>query len=134
MLNRLHTYGVTRALVFGSYAEASPDVHHLIDALATRQAGRSWRLMGARSAAEARSYFVSRTRRFVGVFTAREMARHRLHRVPPVGVPRAVLDARRAQQQGWDRMAPVGAVEQGQLAAQDFFAYQARVPDGGFLQ
>ena len=56
-------YGVTRALVFGSYAEASPDVHHLIDALATQRAGRSWRLMGARTAAEARGYFVSRMRR-----------------------------------------------------------------------
>ena len=44
---------------------------------------------GARTAAEARGYFVSRMRRFVGVFTAREMARHthRLHRVPLVGVP-----------------------------------------------
>ena len=37
-------------------------------------------------------------------------------------------------QGGWDRMAPVGAVGQGQLAAQDFFAYQAHVPDGGVLQ
>ena len=44
---------------------------------------------GARTAAEARGYFVSRMRRFVGVFTAREMARHthRLHRIPLVGVP-----------------------------------------------
>jgi len=44
--------------------------------------------------------------------------------LPLVGVPRAVLDARRAPQ-GWDWMAPrrVGAVGQAarELAAEDFF-------------
>ena len=55
------------------------------------------------------------------------MTRHLLHRVPLVGVPRAVLDARRAWHR--DRQPPQGAVFQGhgRLAGQDFFAFQARV-------
>ena len=89
--------------------------------------------MGARSEAEARGFFVAGLRRFVGVYAAREMARHRLHRVPLVGVPRAVLDARRAWHR--DRQAPVGAMRQGpdRLVGADFFAFQARVVGGDAL-
>ena len=125
--DRLESFGMVRSLVFGHYGEASADVHALVDAMAQRRARRSWRLMGARTEGEARGYMVAGLRRFVGVFAAREMARHLLHRVPLVGVPRAVLDARRAWHR--DRQPPQGAVFQGhgRLAGQDFFAFQARV-------
>ena len=52
------------------------------------------RLMGARSAAEARGFVMQQLRRRLGVVVAREMARHRLHRLPYVNTPRAV-DRRR---------------------------------------
>ena len=126
---RLEEFGTVRALVFGSYAEGSSDVHHLVDALARVRARRSWRLMGARTEAEARGFFVAGLRRYVGVFVAREMARHRLHRVPLVGVPRAVLDARPQQPQL--EGGPFGAVRQrGMLQGLDFYGYQVRMALG----
>ena len=45
--------------------------------------------MGARSAAEATSYFTTQMRRSWGVAAVREMARHRLRRTCFVGVTRA---------------------------------------------
>ena len=61
-------------------------------------------------------------RRRVGVFAAREFARHRLRRIPLVGVPRGALDARRAA-----LAAQAGArfFQGRQVSAQDFFAVQA---------
>ena len=56
------------------------------------------------------------------------MARHRLHRVALVGVPRAVLDAR-PQARRWDE-APVGAVRQRAVAGQDFYGYQVQMAHG----
>ena len=50
--------------------------------------------MGARSESEARSFYVARLRRRMGVAAVREFARHRLRRVPYVGVPRAVVEQR----------------------------------------
>ena len=68
-------------------------------------AERSWRLMGARTADEMRSLMVSTARRRVGLAAVQAMARHRLARVPYVGVTLAVVqavrdarDARRQQQ------------------------------------
>ena len=82
-----------------------------------------------RTEAEARGFFVAGLRRYVGVFVAREMARHRLHRVPLVGVPRAVLDARPQQPQL--EGGPFGAVRQrGMLQGQDFYGYQVRMAFG----
>ena len=42
--------------VWGAYAEASDDVHQLADVVAGEMARREWRVRGARSEAEARSY------------------------------------------------------------------------------
>ena len=57
-------------------------------------AERRWRLMGARSMTEARAFFIARLRRSLSVVIAREMARHRLRRIPFIGVPRAAIRAR----------------------------------------
>ena len=46
-----------------------------------------------------RSYFISRSRRRLGVAAVQAMARHRLARVPFIGVPRAVVEARRRRGQ-----------------------------------
>ena len=62
-------------------------------------------------------------RRRLGVFVCREFARHRLRRIPLVGVPRALLDARRRQL----TVAGLTRFHLGRRAvvAQDFFAQQA---------
>ena len=53
--------------------------------------------MGARSATEARAFFIARLRRSLSMVSAREMARHRLRRIPFIGVPRAAIRDRPPQ-------------------------------------
>ena len=64
---------------------------------------RNWRLLGARNAEEAKSFYVSAFRRRLGVFVAREFARHRLHRECLIGVPRHLVDLRVMRQGLGDR-------------------------------
>ena len=69
---------------------------------------------------EARAFFIARLRRSLSVVIAREMARHRLRRIPLIGVPRAAIRARQppqAPQEG--RHMP----QMAQLA--DFMRFQA---------
>ena len=87
--NHLLSFGQVRALVFGYTGEASPDVHHLVSHVAECMARRQWRLLGARSMEEARSFMIAKVRRRIGMTVVREYARHRLRRVPFVGMPRA---------------------------------------------
>ena len=83
-----------KVLVFGNYGECSADVHHLLDACATAVARKTWQWVGARNEAEARACVLSRLRRRVGLVVVREMARHRLRRVPYIGVPRHIVEER----------------------------------------
>ena len=62
-------------------------------------------------------------RRRLGVFVCLEMARHRLRRLPLVGVPRASLDGQRRQLAAADRAEFLAGR---QIVAQDFFALQAQ--------
>ena len=94
ILDRLRSFTQVRGLVFGNYGEASPDVHALVELAARGIAAKRWRRDGARSEAEARSYWVGTCRRRIGVAVARAMARHRIRRTVFIGVPRAVLDDR----------------------------------------
>jgi len=89
--NHLLSFGQVRALVFGYTGEASSDVHNLVSYVADCMARRQWRLLGARSMEEARSFMIARVRRRLGMTVVREFARHRLRRVPFVGMPRAAL-------------------------------------------
>ena len=114
---RLLSYTPTRSLVLGQYAEASPDVHELVAHFARCRARQSWRRYGARSESEAYGFFVAALRRRVGVFVAREMARHRLRRVPFVGVPRDLLTAYAGQPQAVAR-------DDAQIIAHDFYSFQ----------
>ena len=103
--DRLALLGPVRGLAFGNYAEASPDVHALIELVASALARAHWRSSGARNEAEAKGVWVACCRRRVGVAVARAYARFRLRRAIFVGVPRAVLDdgARRAAWRRWRR-------------------------------
>ena len=120
---RLSSYTPVRALVFGQYAEASQDVHTLLQYLARRRAQSHWRRYGARTEEEAYGFFIAALRRRVGVFVAREMARHRLRRLPFVGVSRTALDA----SAGRPPPAPRDAT---QIAAHEFYAYQVHADIG----
>ena len=85
-------------------------------------ARKTWQWVGARNEAEARACVLSRVRRRVGLVVAREMARHRLRRVPYIGVPRHIVK---------ERMQPfhLRAIERGGGAAvsdADFYAFQRR--------
>ena len=69
--DRLASFTQVRALVFGTYAEGSHDVHTLIDLAARALARKNWRGMGARNEQEARSWWVARCRRRIGTAVAR---------------------------------------------------------------
>ena len=120
--DRLNSFTQVRALVFGNYGECSADVHHLLDACATAVARKTWQWVVARNEAEARACVLSRLRRRVGLVVVREMARHRLRRVPYIGVPRHIVE---------ERMQPfhLRAIERGggaAVSAADFYAFQQR--------
>jgi len=91
---RLQSFTTVRGLVFGQFGEASADVHDLISIAADLEAQQQWQLAGARSATEMRSFLVSRIRRRMGVTAVQAMVRHRLARVPYIGVPRHFITAR----------------------------------------
>ena len=114
-----------RGLVFGAFAEASLDVHALIDLAATALARKHWRLSGARNEAEARSWWVARCRQRIGVATARAYARYRIKRAVFVGVPRAVVDGRRRR--GLDGVAGGGGGYSDDIDLHAFYGFQVHV-------
>ena len=88
LLQRLRTYGETRGLAFGAFAEASTDVHTLLTATAAEAATRHWRAAGAASRAAALSTYTAHYRRRWGATAALAGARLRVARKP------YVIDAR----------------------------------------
>ena len=100
--------------------EASTDVHELLDIAVERATRDSWRFLGARSQAEARSYFASSMRRAWGVAFVREMARHRVSRLCYVGTTRRA-GARAARAQAAGRLATWAM-----RSHSEFAAYAAR--------
>ena len=109
----LASYTQVRGLCVGNYAEASRDVHALI-AVAAHARAAQCRTVGARSRAEAHAAALQFYRRRLGVIFARAFARHRLRRIPFVGLPRHVVIrqrdlARRAQHEGVSRRLTLGA-------------------------
>lgn len=115
---RLQSFTTVRGLVFGQYGEASADVHDLISIGADACAQHQWRLAGARSESEMRGFLVSSMRRRVGLTAVQAMARHRLARVPYIGVPRRIVVAR--AQRG-----PTGGLPYAPAPDHaDFFQYQ----------
>ena len=78
--------------------------------------------MEARTLEEARSFIVSSLRRRLGLVICREFARHRIRRVPYIGVPRAVVERR--MQRGQLIGGPQARVPL-YVPYADFFQYQA---------
>ena len=112
-----------------AYGEASRDVHLLLGVAADVTAEHRWRELGASSREEARGFIIGALRRRMGLVAVRAMARHRLSRVPWIGVDRQVVVDRR--QSGWHDprvLARSRRVHNGLRAVNpdDFFAHQAR--------
>ncbi|KAL1527728.1 hypothetical protein AB1Y20_009113 [Prymnesium parvum] len=122
VIEPLRSFTQVRGLVFGHYGEASTDVHDLVTLAASNLAGMRWQLAGARSVAEMRAFLVSRCRRKVGLATGQAMARHRLARLPYIGVPRAVVQA---QLQRGPRMRGEPTPYAPAPSHADFYSYQA---------
>ena len=121
----LLTHGPTRGIVVGHYSEASPDVHDLLALAAAGIARRTWRLAGARSFEEMRGYTMQQVRRRFGVACGIAMARHRLRRVPFIGVPRGTVDVAR---DAWRRQRARGHQGGDGMRPEDFYGYQQRLP------
>ena len=96
MQDRLRFYGEVRALVHGQYAEASQDVHDFLSTAADAIAQRRWATLGARTPDEARGFVMARLRRTMGVRVGFAMARHRISRVPYIGIRRGAVIRPRA--------------------------------------
>ena len=127
--DRLGTFSTVRSLVFGAHGDASGDVYSLLTSVARRRAQQQWRALGARSEREAHGAIMGGLRRFVGVASMREFARHRLRRLPLVGVPRAMLDERRQALRGGRRVVVQGRAER-PFSAREFYAFQAHAAIG----
>ena len=97
-------------------------------------AAREWRQAGARTREEYRAHALATIRRRIGLVAVRAHARHRLDRVPFIGVPRAAVRARmeRLRQQMRDpRAAAPLSGRAGLGIGQEFLVHQPRVPAGG---
>ena len=79
-------------------------------------------LAGGGTQEEARSFIVSSLRRRLGLVICREFARHRIRRVPYIGVPRAVVEQR--MQRGQLIGGPQARVPL-YVPYADFYQYQA---------
>ena len=76
----LMQFGLVRGCAFGPRAESSAAVQALIRLAAATRARHDYRGMGARSAAEAQSYFVTQLRRTIGIGVFRADAQLRIRR------------------------------------------------------
>lgn len=87
-------------------------------------ASKHWRRNGARSQGEALGYYTQEVYRRMGVAVSAAFARHRISRIPLIGVPLATLRDRAGM-----RRVAVGGVHDGAVDPQDFYAYQVRMRD-----
>ena len=118
--DQLVSLGGVRGVVFGHYSEASDDAHELLSITADELARRQWRGFGSRTQAEARGFFIQRLRRRLGLIVGREMARHRLRRIPFIGVPRAAVRAETGRRDDYAQPRQDG------IQAHIFHGYQAQ--------
>ena len=109
--------------------QTSPTVTH--ESVSTPRCGQTLYLSPAASVwrqynmQEARGYIITAYRRRLALTSAREFARHRLHRVPYIGVPRAAIAQHRVVHgaPGLPGLGGGGPVAH-QIRSTDFFAHQ----------
>ena len=117
-----------RGFIFGAYGEASMDVHELLEQAARKAAAGAWQVTGLRTEDEMYSYYLRHFRRRMGMASVLAMARHRLSRVPLIGVPRQAVEQHmrraRARVHGHGRELNTNDLT-------EFFAYQVHHLLGG---
>ena len=128
VFDHLRSFTRVGGLVCGNYCECSLDVH--VELLTSITAPTRLAEGGRASVAphvstvsyRGAAFFIARLRRSLSVVIAREMARHRLQRIPFIGVPWAVIRDRQPQRahQGVQHLPRMT-----QLAA-DFMRYQVQ--------
>jgi hypothetical protein len=122
---RLGTFGKVRGFIFGAYGEASTDVHDLLSQAARRMADNTWEAAGAIGPNEMYAFYMQQMRKRIGMASVLAMARHRLNRVPAIGVPRQAIEQHmqraRAQVRGRD-------VSSSDLT--EFYAFQVNYQSG----
>jgi len=131
---RVLSFTQTRGAVFGAFGEASADVHDLIAEAATVQARRDFGLAGARSATEMRGFIIGQMRRRIGLAAVQAFARHRINRVPYIGVHRSAVQMRQERLQRRIAVERAGGVAAVGLLAQDFYAWQAGGAGGAVMR
>ena len=94
---KLASYGRIWGFAFGAYAEASPDVHELLDVLASSCASRQWARMGSRDPQDAAAALKRSLYRSWGLMAARGQARLKLMGLGHVGTGAAAARARRVE-------------------------------------
>ena len=94
--SKLRTFDPVRGIVFGAWAEASPDVDKLIGVLAGIGARRHWRAMRAPGPDEAKGALAWLLRRRWALTALRENARLKLERMEFVGRGAVAAASRRA--------------------------------------
>ena len=122
IFDRLCEFTPTRGLAFGDWAEMSADVHDLLRQSAVALASKHWRRNGSRSQGEALGYYTQEVYRRMGVAVSAAFDRHRISRIPLIGVPLATLRDRAGM-----RRVAVGGVHDGAVDPQDFYADQVRM-------
>ncbi len=92
---QLQTYDPVHGLVFGAWAETSPNVEKLLGTLARKGAAHHWRAMGCRDEASAIGVLAWMVRRRWGITALRENARLKIERLAFVGRGAAAAASRR---------------------------------------
>ena len=95
VLQKLLSYGHVRGVVFGAWAESSPDTERLLSQLARQGANAKWRQMGSNDPESAVGCLAWLLRRRWGLTALRECARLKLERLAYVGRGAAAADERR---------------------------------------
>ena len=96
---RLQGYDAVRGLVFGAWAECSPEVEKLLSWLARTGASRHWRLMGCIDEDAARGILAWSLRRRWSLTAMREAARLKLGRLMWTGSGASLAAQRRTSAQ-----------------------------------
>ena len=98
---KLASYSNIWGLAFGTYGEASPDVHELLLTLARSHAERHWVSMGSRDPQDAASALARSLYRSWGLMAVRSQARVKLANLCHVGGGSVAANARRAGSQAF---------------------------------
>ena len=100
---KLASYGNLQCLVFGAFGEASPDVHELVQVLASAHASRHWGMLRGRDPQDAAAICARSLYRSWGMMAVRGQARVKLTGMGHVGNGAAAAASRRVGAAGFHK-------------------------------